>query len=108
MVSQEPAESVQRIGVVKAQAHPLAPLQGDLAIDHGYAQIARGLKLPGDDAETLMPLVATLIEANLAVILGDSHACQWSEGESLADGIIARRKRGRYVVDFRIHNQAVA
>src|SRR5207244_2376890 len=57
---QHPAEGIDRVRVVEAQADSLAALQRDLAVDHGQPQVARRLKLPRDHAQALMPLVVPL------------------------------------------------
>ena len=71
VIGQHPAERFCRVGVVEAQADPLAALQRDLAVDHRQAQIARRLKLPSDHAQALVPLVVPFFETNVAVVLGD-------------------------------------
>src|SRR5438105_14563447 len=104
---EDPSESLDRVGVVEAQIHALAALQRDLAIDHVHSQIARRLELPCDDVQPFVALVATLLEADLAVVLREPDTRQRSEREALADGRLPGCERRSVIVNLRVHDQTV-
>src|ERR1019366_6319164 len=83
VIVQEPAEGLRRIGVLEVHADAFAALQLDLFAGHGRRKIAGRAEVTGDQVQSLMPRIGLLVEADLAVGVGDAYGGQ-QRGEKLA------------------------
>src|SRR5262249_4440563 len=91
---EQPVEGFGCVDALDVEADALAALQRNLLAGHRGGDVALGAEVAGDEVEAGLALVAFVVEADLAILLGNSQAGQQCGEEAAHRGIVAAGHAG--------------